>query len=59
MIFKVININYFAFFVSNTIINYGYTSIYYSLNGGGCGYAKDIKIYPNFSFNQISDINPY
>jgi len=48
----------FTNFASNMIINYGnYITIWEV--GGGCGLAKNIKLYPNFSFIAISDIDPY
>lgn len=44
------------------IINYGNYLTYYNSNldnGGGCGLAKNIKLYPNYSFTSISNIDPY
>ncbi len=51
--------NYYAMFPSNIIFNYGYTSLGYPKGGGGCGYAKNFKIYQSFSFSDISEIDPY
>lgn len=38
-----------------------FPSIYVVLDidSSACGFAKDIKIYPEFSINSLSDINPY
>jgi len=51
----------FSSFPSNMIINYGSYLTFYESNGvgAGCGLAKNIKLYPNFSFIAISDIEPY
>lgn len=43
------------------IVNYGSYVTYYDStgNGGGCGLAKNIKLYPNYSFSSIAEIDPY